>query len=95
MVDQLSSFAGELTRVAKEVGTEGVLGGQANVEGVQRRLEWTSPTTSTQLAASLTTQVRAIADVLHRPSPRATLTREVTRRRERRGRRAQAERQTR
>ena len=34
MVDQLSSFAGELTRVAKEVGTEGILGGQANVEDV-------------------------------------------------------------
>ena len=39
MVDQLSSFAAEVTRVAQEVGTEGMLGGQANVEGVSRRLE--------------------------------------------------------
>ena len=46
MVDQLSSFAGELTRVAKEVGTEGVLGGQANVEGVAASGR-TSQTTST------------------------------------------------
>ena len=36
MVDQLSSFADEVTRVAREVGTEGVLGGQAEVEGRQR-----------------------------------------------------------
>jgi len=34
MVDQLASFAAEVTRVAREVGTEGILGGQANVEGV-------------------------------------------------------------
>ena len=39
MVDQLRSFSAEVTRVAKEVGTEGKLGGQAQVEGVSRRLE--------------------------------------------------------
>ena len=39
MVDQLNSFAGEVTRVAREVGTEGKLGGQAEVKGVARRLE--------------------------------------------------------
>ncbi len=62
MVDQLSSFAGELTRVAKEVGTEGILGGQANVEGVSG--VWKDLTDNfNQLAESLTTQVRAIADV--------------------------------
>ena len=45
MVDQLSAFAGEVTRVAREVGTEGKLGGQANVPGVGRHVEATSPTT--------------------------------------------------
>ena len=39
MVDQLNSFASEVTRVAREVGTEGKLGGQAEVEGVGRHLE--------------------------------------------------------
>ena len=39
MVDQLNSFAAEVTRVAKEVGTEGKLGGQADVKGVCRYLE--------------------------------------------------------
>ena len=39
MVDQLRSFAGEVTRVAKEVGTEGKLGGQADVQGRHRHLE--------------------------------------------------------
>ena len=39
MVDQLSSFADEVTRVAREVGTEGILGGQANVKGVGGHLE--------------------------------------------------------
>ena len=38
MVDQLNAFAAEVTRVAREVGTEGVLGGQAEVRGVSRRL---------------------------------------------------------
>jgi CheY-like chemotaxis protein/HAMP domain-containing protein/GAF domain-containing protein len=62
LVDQLSSFAAEVTRVAKEVGTEGILGGQANVEGVSG--VWKDLTDNVnQMAASLTTQVRAIADV--------------------------------
>ena len=39
MVDQLNRFAGEVTRVAREVGTEGRLGGQANVPGCRRHLE--------------------------------------------------------
>jgi HAMP domain-containing protein/CheY-like chemotaxis protein/signal transduction histidine kinase len=62
MVDQLSSFAAEVTRVAREVGTEGVLGGQAEVPGVSG--VWKDLTDNVnQMAASLTTQVRAIADV--------------------------------
>ncbi len=62
MVEQLSSFADEVTRVAREVGTEGKLGGQAEVEGVSGT--WKSLTQNVnQLAANLTTQVRAIADV--------------------------------
>src|SRR3989440_3848631 len=62
MVDQLSSFAAEVTRVAREVGTEGKLGGQAEVEGVSGT--WKSLTENVnQLAANLTTQVRAIAEV--------------------------------
>jgi HAMP domain-containing protein/signal transduction histidine kinase len=62
MVDQLSSFADEVTRVAYEVGTEGKLGGQAEVEGVSGT--WRHLTESVnQLAQNLTTQVRAIADV--------------------------------
>jgi signal transduction histidine kinase/HAMP domain-containing protein/DNA-binding response OmpR family regulator len=62
MVDQLSSFAAEVTRVAKEVGTEGKLGGQAEVEGVSGT--WKALTENVnQLTSTLTTQVRAIADV--------------------------------
>jgi CheY-like chemotaxis protein/HAMP domain-containing protein len=62
MVDQLSSFAAEVTRVAKEVGTEGRLGGQAEVKGVSG--VWKDLTDNVNsMAASLTTQVRAIADV--------------------------------
>ncbi|HTN22993.1 MAG TPA: response regulator, partial [Solirubrobacteraceae bacterium] len=62
MVDQLSSFAGEVTRVAREVGTDGVLGGQAEVEGVSGT--WRDLTQNVnQLAGNLTTQVRAIAEV--------------------------------
>src|SRR4029079_18905020 len=62
MVDQLSSFAAEVTRVAKEVGTEGILGGQAYVEGVSG--VWKDLTDNVnQLAATLTTQLRAIAEV--------------------------------
>jgi HAMP domain-containing protein/signal transduction histidine kinase/PleD family two-component response regulator len=62
MVDQLSSFADEVTRVAREVGTDGVLGGQAEVEGVSGT--WRDLTENVnQLAGNLTTQVRAIAEV--------------------------------
>jgi signal transduction histidine kinase/HAMP domain-containing protein/CheY-like chemotaxis protein len=62
MVAQLSSFAAEVTRVAKEVGTEGKLGGQAKVEGVSGT--WKGLTENVnQLAGNLTTQVRAIAEV--------------------------------
>ncbi|WP_211226833.1 HAMP domain-containing protein [Amycolatopsis benzoatilytica] len=62
MVDQLSAFAAEVTRVAREVGTEGKLGGQAEVEGVSGT--WKRLTESVnQLAGNLTTQVRAIGQV--------------------------------
>jgi CheY-like chemotaxis protein/HAMP domain-containing protein len=62
MVDQLSSFADEVTRVAKEVGTEGRLGGQAEVKGVSGT--WRELTDNVnQLADNLTNQVRNIADV--------------------------------
>ncbi len=62
MVDQLRSFAAEVTRVAREVGTEGRLGGQAQVEGVSGT--WRDLTDNVnQLADNLTGQVRAIADV--------------------------------
>jgi HAMP domain-containing protein/signal transduction histidine kinase len=62
MVDQLRSFAAEVTRVAKEVGTEGKLGGQAEVRGVSGT--WKDLTDNVNvLAANLTTQVRNIANV--------------------------------
>jgi len=62
MVDQLNSFAAEVTRVAREVGTEGKLGGQADVQGVAGT--WKDLTDSVNLMASnLTSQVRNIADV--------------------------------
>uniref|UniRef100_Q026N3 histidine kinase n=1 Tax=Solibacter usitatus (strain Ellin6076) TaxID=234267 RepID=Q026N3_SOLUE len=62
MVDQLSSFASEVTRVAREVGTEGKLGGQADVKGVAGT--WKDLTDSVNsMAANLTTQVRNIAEV--------------------------------
>src|ERR1700735_1002439 len=62
MVDQLRSFAGEVTRVAREVGTEGRLGGQAVVPGVAGT--WKDLTDNVNLlAANLTTQVRNIAEV--------------------------------
>ncbi|MFI9749811.1 HAMP domain-containing protein [Streptomyces collinus] len=62
MVDTLSSFASEVTRVAREVGSEGQLGGQARVEGVYGT--WKRLTTNVnELALNLTTQVRAIAEV--------------------------------
>ncbi|MGV9248184.1 HAMP domain-containing protein [Streptomyces sp. NPDC003710] len=62
MVDQLSSFAAEVTRVAREVGSEGRLGGQAEVEGVEGT--WKRLTENVnELAGNLTRQVRAIAEV--------------------------------
>jgi HAMP domain-containing protein len=62
MVDQLNSFASEVTRVALEVGTEGKLGGQATVEGVGGT--WKNLTDSVnQMAGNLTDQVRNIAEV--------------------------------
>ncbi|MGN6058227.1 MAG: HAMP domain-containing protein [Sphingomicrobium sp.] len=62
MVDQLNAFAGEVTRVAREVGTEGKLGGQAQVRGVAGT--WKDLTDNVNLmAANLTGQVRNIADV--------------------------------
>ena len=62
MVDQLSSFASEVTRVAREVGTEGRLGGQAEVEGIAGT--WRDLTESVNsMAGNLTNQVRNIAGV--------------------------------
>src|SRR5687768_3024982 len=63
MVDQLSSFAAEVTRVAREVGTEGKLGGQADVKGVAGT--WKDLTDSVNsMAGNLTAQVRGIAKVV-------------------------------
>src|ERR671918_738273 len=62
MVDQLRSFASEVTRVAREVGTEGRLGGQADVQGVAGT--WKDLTESVNsMASNLTGQVRNIAEV--------------------------------
>ena len=62
MVDQLSSFASEVTRVAREVGTEGKLGGQADVKGIAGT--WKDLTDSVNfMAGNLTGQVRNIAEV--------------------------------
>src|SRR5690606_39345545 len=62
MVDQLSSFGAEVTRVAREVGTEGTLGGQAQVPGVAGT--WRDLTTSVNfMAGNLTDPVRSIAEV--------------------------------
>src|SRR5207248_1677030 len=62
MVDQLSTFADEVTRVAREVGTEGMLGGQAEVEGVSGT--WRGLTENVNgMAVNLTDQVRNIAQV--------------------------------
>ncbi len=63
MVDQLSSFASEVTRVAQEVGTEGKLGGQAQVTGVADT--WKDLTGAVNsMAGNLTVQVRGIARVV-------------------------------
>jgi HAMP domain-containing protein len=63
MVDQLRSFAAEVTRVAKEVGTEGKLGGQADVKGVSG--VWKDLTDNVNfMASNLTTQVRGIVKVV-------------------------------
>ncbi|KAG0306001.1 hypothetical protein BGZ98_003134, partial [Dissophora globulifera] len=62
MVDQLRTFAAEVTRVAREVGTEGKLGGQAEVEGVDGTWKELTDNVNT-MAANLTAQVRDIADV--------------------------------
>src|SRR5438128_1148103 len=62
MVDQLNGFAGEVTRVAREVGTEGKLGGQAQVKGVAGT--WKDLTDNVNfMASNLTNQVRNIAEV--------------------------------
>jgi HAMP domain-containing protein/CheY-like chemotaxis protein/GAF domain-containing protein len=76
MVDQLNRFAGEVTRVAREVGTEGRLGGQANVPGVAGT--WKDLTENVNLlAANLTTQVRNIAEVTTAVA-RGDLSRKIT-----------------
>src|SRR5205823_88354 len=76
MVDQLRSFAAEVTRVAREVGTEGKLGGQAKVPGAAGT--WKALTENVnQLAANLTTQVRAIAEVATAVT-KGDLTRSIT-----------------
>ena len=62
MVDQLSTFADEVTRVAREVGTEGQLGGQAQVKGVSGVWKALTDNVNT-LAGNLTSQVRNIAEV--------------------------------
>ncbi len=76
MVDQLNAFAGEVTRVAREVGTEGRLGGQANVPGVAGT--WKDLTDSVNsMAGNLTGQVRNIAEVATAVA-RGDLSRKIT-----------------
>jgi HAMP domain-containing protein/signal transduction histidine kinase/DNA-binding response OmpR family regulator len=76
MVDQLSSFASEVTRVAREVGSEGKLGGQADVQGVAGT--WKDLTDSVNfMASNLTAQVRNIADVTTAVA-RGDLSRKIT-----------------
>lgn len=76
MVDQLNTFAAEVTRVARDVGTEGVLGGQARIQGVQGT--WSELTNSVNaMADNLTTQVRDIAAVTTAVA-KGDLTRKVT-----------------
>ena len=87
MVDQLRSFASEVTRVAREVGTEGRLGGQADVQGVAGT--WKDLTeTVNSMASNLTGQVRNIADVTKAVATRRPVE-EDHRRREGRDPRAQ------
>src|SRR5204863_7643755 len=75
-VDKLNRFASEVTRVAREVGTEGRLGGQASVEGV--RGTWKELTDNVnQMASNLTNQVRDIAEVTTSVA-RGDLTRKIT-----------------
>ena len=79
MVDQLNAFAGEVSRVAREVGTEGKLGGQAQVKGVGG--VWKDLTDNVNsMAANLTSQVRSVASVVtavaqRRPAPQAARSR--------------------
>jgi CheY-like chemotaxis protein/HAMP domain-containing protein/GAF domain-containing protein len=76
MVDQLNAFAGEVTRVAREVGTEGKLGGQAHVLGVAGT--WKDLTDSVNsMASNLTAQVRNIAEVATAVA-RGDLSRKIT-----------------
>src|SRR5438128_242222 len=76
MVDQLNAFAGEVTRVAREVGTEGRLGGQANVRGVAGT--WKDLTDSVNfMANNLTAQVRHIARSAN-PIASGDLSRKIT-----------------
>src|SRR5688500_177609 len=76
MVDSLSVFAGEVTRVAREVGTEGRLGGQANVPGVAGT--WKDLTESVNfMASNLTSQVRNVAEVTTAVA-RGDLSRKIT-----------------
>src|SRR5205814_868795 len=76
MVDQLNSFASEVTRVAREVGTDGKLGGQAAVEGVAG--VWKNLTDNVNsMASNLTGQVRNIADVATAVA-RGDLSRKIT-----------------
>src|SRR5207247_666959 len=76
MVDQLGAFADEVTRVAKEVGTEGKLGGQANVTGIAGT--WKDLTDNVNaMASNLTGQIRNIADVTTAVA-RGDLSRKIT-----------------
>src|SRR5207247_1323680 len=76
MVDQLNAFAGEVSRVAREVGTDGKLGGQAPVEGVGGT--WKDLTDNVNsMAANLTSQVRSVASVVNAVA-NGDLTRKLT-----------------
>ena len=76
MVDQLNAFSSEVTRVAREVGTEGALGGQAAVPGVAGT--WKDLTDSVNSMASNLTPRCAISPRSRRPSPRATFLCKIT-----------------